>query len=199
MTETTAIGLEFNEEAHTYRFRGHQCPGVTSVLDPWSGLEHVNPEVLQAAAEFGNHVHLACHLFNMDNLDRSSLTPLVAQYLNGWEQFLEESGAQVVYSEVKVVHPEMLYAGTLDTICRVKKTNRIYDIKTGSAVPKTVGPQLAAYNEAWHAMTGQKRMRRYCVHLMPDGYNVVPLDRPEDWDIFKAALLLHRWKQGELR
>ncbi len=73
------------------------------------------------------------------------------------------------------------------------------DIKTGSGVPKTVGPQTAAYNEAWHAMTGQPRMQRSCVHLMPNSYSVKPLREPDDWDIFKAALLLHKWKQGNLR
>lgn len=197
--ETTAIGLAFDEAAHAYTFHGEPVPGVTTVLEPWSGLEFVDPLTLQAAAEFGTHVHMACDFYNKGILDRSSLDPEIEAYLAGWEKYLEESGAVVVYSEAKVVHPVYKYAGTLDTICRLKKTNRLTDIKTGSAIPKTVGPQTAAYNEAWHAMTGQDRMRRQCVHLMPNDYTVQHLDRPDDWDIFKAALTLYQWKKGLLR
>ncbi len=119
--ETTAMGLAFDEPSHSYTFRGEPVPGVTTILEPWNGLEFVDPHTLEAAAEFGNHVHLACHLHNIGDLDRSSLDPLVAEYLVGWERFLDECNAVVIYSESKVVHPRLKYAGTLDTICRIKK------------------------------------------------------------------------------
>lgn len=189
--------LAFNDADHTYKLDGGAVPGVTSVLEPYTGLEFVNWELLKAAAEFGNHVHQACHLFNMDDLHWGSLDPALIPYVEAWRDFLRDSGAVVIESEERVYSARHGYAGTLDTTCLLKKTKRIYDIKTGTTVPKTVGPQIAAYNQARREMTGESLMRRYCVHLKGDGkYNVVPLKNPRDWDIFKAALMLHRWHKN---
>jgi hypothetical protein len=157
----------------------------------------VNWELLRAAAEFGNHVHAACHLFNIDDLLWGSLDPALIPYVEAWRDFLKQSGAIVISSEKKVYSARHGYAGTLDSICLLKKTKRIYDIKSGTAVPRTVGPQVEAYNRANREMTGERLMRRYCVHLTPKGYKVVALRDPRDWDIFKAALMLRKWhKRG---
>ena len=195
-----ANDLVFEPGEHVYHYRGVKTPGVTTVLQPWNGLEHVNPEILAAAAQFGTHVHDACDLFNRGELDAEDLrerSPMVWEHVQGWKRFLDESGAVVIESELRVVSPKHGYAGTLDSICALKKTNRIYDIKTGAAVPKTVGPQIAAYNQAYREMTGSRLMKRYCVHLKSNAYTVHPLTNPSDWDIFAAALTLHRWATGE--
>ena len=195
-----ADDLVFEPGEHIYHYRGVKTPGVTGVLEPWNGLQFVDPQILAAAAQFGTHVHDACDLFNRDELDEDDLaecSPLVWEHLQGWKLFLEYSGAVVVESELRVVSAKHGYAGTLDSICALQKTNRIYDIKTGAAVPKTVGPQVAAYNQAYREMTGRRLMKRYCVHLKANAYSVHPLQNPRDWDIFKAALTLHRWQTGE--
>lgn len=195
--KTAIQGLEFEPESHTYSYAGEVVPGVTSVLEPFTGLEFVHPDVLAAASLFGTHVHDAVDLFNRGTLDEADLmdrSPLVWEYLEGWKMFLQQSGAVVIESEQKVFHPKLRYAGTLDSICAVQKTNRLYDVKSTASVPKTVGPQVAAYEEAYRAQTGGRRMKRYCVQLKPNKYSCTPLTDPRDWDIFKAALTLYRWR-----
>jgi hypothetical protein len=129
----------------------------------------------------------------MENLDRPSLSPAIEAHLRAWESFLEETGAVVMWSELQVYSAKLNYAGTLDKVLRWGETNRIIDLKTGSVVPRTVGPQLEAYNRALKEQTSGKLLRKYCVHLGPDKYTLHRLNNPQDWDIFKAALTLHHW------
>ena len=58
-------------------------------------------------------------------------------------------------------------------------------------MPRTVGPQTAAYNAALGL-----RMPRYCCLLGPGTYKLNELKDPRDFDIFKAALTLYRWRTG---
>lgn len=186
--------LEFDAALHEYHKDGRKLPSVTQVLEPYYGLEFVDWDKLKAAQEFGTHVHEACHLLNIGELNRMSLSSSVKAYVHGWERFLDESGLVVIESESRVCHDKMGYAGTLDVIGAFpEKTNQVLiDIKTGASAPKTVGPQTAAYNEA-----RGKRIPRYCCLLMPHAYNLIPLTDVRDFDIFKAALTLHRWRTGE--
>jgi len=190
--------LAFNAADHTYHLGQRQLPGVTSVLQPYyDGLEYVDWQRLKMLAEFGNHVHLACHLHNTGELDEDSLDPVVATYLAGWKLFLRQSGYVVTHSEERVYHKELLYAGTLDNVGHfppLPKQGRwpcIVDIKTGLTMPRTVGPQTAAYMAA-----RGKRMRRFCCLVGPETYKLVELKDPRDFDIFKAALTLYRWRTG---
>lgn len=189
------LDLEFNETTHTYQYQGKVVPSVTQILEPYSGLEYVDQQTLEATAEFGNHVHLATHLHDIGELDRSSLDPLVDDYLVGWEKFLKDSGAVPIYSETQIYSARLRVAGTLDRIMAWNRSNSnvMIDIKTGSSITRTVGPQTAAYDEIWHEMTGQRHMKRYCVHLKSKTYNLVKQDNPNDINIFRAALTMHRW------
>ncbi len=150
-------------------------------------------------AAFGTHVHEAVDLYNKDELDSSSLTPAVESYLAGWCRFLIESGFVVTSSEERVYHPKMGYAGTLDSmgVFLKRKEIALVDVKTGLTMPKSVGPQTAAYAEAWALSNKKRRPRRYCCLLGPGTYKLVALTDPRDFDIFKAALTIHRWNTGE--
>lgn len=185
--------IEFEPESHIYRVDGAVVPSVTQILDPYTGLEFVDRETLQRAAEFGSHVHEACHLFNMDELDRDALDADLAPYVDAWERFLDESGAVVLLSEHRVASRKYGYAGTLDSVVHWGKTKRLVDIKTGAAVPRTVGPQTFAYTQAL-SEEGESVSQRHCIHLKGDGtYSNHKLNDPRDWSIFQSALNLHNW------
>lgn len=173
-------------------------PGVTSALEPFNDLAGIDPDVLRAAAEFGTHVHQAIDMLNRGELNRLSLTQAVEAYVVGWEYFLEDSGFVVVESEARVYHPKLGYAGTLDVIGNFPdhKELCLMDIKTSATVPRTVGPQTAAYSEAYAIERRRRRLRRYCCHVGPNKYNLIPLVDVRDFDIFKAALTLHKWQTG---
>lgn len=193
------MSLEFDPATHTYRLDGRVVPSVTQILDlleDWSG---VAPEVLEAARDFGSNVHAACHLYNQDALDWSSLDPSLVPYVEGWARFLDDSGAVVILSEHQVVHRELGYAGTLDVMAEWSSARQaLIDIKSGQ-LPRTVGPQTAAYSQAYDAMSGTKpsRRHRYCVQLnptFPRGYKLHALTNPADWSIFQSALNCWRFR-----
>jgi hypothetical protein len=124
---------------------------VTEVLDPLLELDGIPRALLKAAAAFGTHVHMACDLFDRGVLDEPALDPHLSPYLAAWKLFLRDVGAEVLATEMRVAHPKLRYAGTLDKIVRWtrrgKSTLAQIDLKSGE-VPRTVGPQTAAYNEA---------------------------------------------------
>lgn len=185
--------LTFEPEEHRYFVDGREVPSVTKILEPYSCLEFVDKELLKRASEFGTNVHTACHLHDCGELDRAALDPELEPYLAGWEQFLADTGATVVLSEYRVASAYG-YAGTFDKLVAWGKSLRLIDIKSGSVVPRTVGPQVAAYVQAYAEESGAKIRDRYCLHLPGDGkYHAHKLNDARDWSIFQSALNVHRW------
>lgn len=187
-------GLTFDGPSHTYRVDGRIWPSVTQCLDRYAGLEAVPADILRRAAEFGTHVHEACHLFNEERLDWEALDPALRGHVEGWRKFLDDTGAVVLSSECRVVSRRHGFCGTLDARVAWGKSTRLIDIKSTASLPITTGPQTAAYAEAWHEMGGDRIRDRYCVQLTGEGrYKVHPLKDPRDWERFKAALVVHQW------
>lgn len=190
----SAAVLDFDPERHAYRLDGAPVPSVTQVLEPYTGLEFVDRRVLEAASEFGRHVHAACHLDNLGALDEAALDPALAPYVGAWRAFLADTGAVVAASERRVASRCHRYAGTLDTLVEWDARRALVDLKSTASVPRTVGPQTAAYAEAYTEETGERVARRYCVHLRGDGtYRVHRLAEPADWTVFLSCLNVHRW------
>jgi len=182
-----SAGLQFEAERHIYRFNGRIVPGVTSVLEPLQYLDGVPWAVLEAAREFGTHVHLACHLWNQNLLNRAALDPALEPYLDDWITFLSESGFKVTASEEKLYSKVWGYAGTADAFGLWRGTTWVLDIKSG-IVPDTVGPQLAAYQHA----AAEKPRRRLCVQLTGRGYKLHEQKDLSDFALFTSALNIYR-------
>lgn len=197
------MDLHFDEEAHAYTLNGRRVPSVTQVLDPLNALDGIPWDVLEAARIFGNHVHLACHWYNLGTLDWESLDDRLAAYVRGYVRFLTDTGFVVLASEERVASVKCGYAGTLDVRGLLPKPKSklrcLVDLKSTATLPRTVGPQTAAYENALREMTGEKIDRRYCLHLKPDAYTFVPLkDGPgiQDFTLFLSALNVHRWRNA---
>lgn len=185
--------LTFDEPTHVYELDGRQIPSVTQVLEPFSGMEFVDPIILKAASDFGTNVHIACDLFNNECLDWDQLDPALVPYVEAWDKCLRDTGAVVLKSEMRVFSSRLKCAGTLDDVVYLRNGECMYDIKSTAGVPRTVGPQTAAYAEFYKEMTGKRIKRRYCCHLKPDGrYALVELKEHSDWPIFQACLTLFR-------
>lgn len=183
-------GLEFDAEGHVYRFKGRVVPGVTSILEPLQFLDGVPWSILEAAREFGTHVHLACHLHNIGQLDEELLDPALKPYLAGWKEFLDNSGFVVTSSEQRVYHSQLGYAGTADAFGTMIDTTWVIDIKSG-VVPDTVGAQLAAYQQAYEP----RPRRRMCVQLIGDGdYRVHEQKDLSDFALFQSALNIYKFR-----
>lgn len=189
-----AAELIFREEDHTYWLGGVQIPGVTSVLDPYSGLDCVPKHILKRKAWLGTCVHIAAEYHDLGVLDEDSVHSTVAPYLDQYRKFLRESGFLPELIEQKVHHSGLLYAGTLDRTGYLGDQRVLIDLKTSAAVSKTYGPQTAAYQAALKDREGQDHVpidRRYVLLLGETRYRLIPMNAANDLVIFAAALTLH--------
>jgi hypothetical protein len=181
-------GLTFEESTHTYRYRGREVPSVTSVLRSVHNFDRVDPQLLERARIFGHHVHAATDLFDRGILDEESLDPGLGPHLAGYKLFLFETGFHVTHSEEQIYNPRQKYAGTLDTRGIWRGTTWLLDKKSG-AVPRTVGLQTAAYQQACE----EKPKRRLCLQLLPNNYKLRACEDPADWSYFVSFLNVHRF------
>lgn len=188
--------IEFDPVEHAYTVEGRRVPSVTQILSVLDNWEWVPREAMELAAQFGTHVHEAAALLVRDQLDWDSLDDALVLPMRGLQKFLDESGAVVVQSEQRVYHPGLRYAGTLDVTLHWRGGMALADFKTGSAPPRSVGPQTWAYAEALAAMGGPKIKRRYCIRLLGGDYKVDKLDDPRDGAIFTSCLNIYRFKHG---
>jgi hypothetical protein len=187
--------VQFDAATHTYTLGGRKLPSVTQVLGPLEDYSMVPPDLLEAARIRGQHVHEACDLFDRDELDWQSLDLQLVPFVEAWRNFLHESGAVVIASEVRVVHAQLGYAGSPDKVLSWGKRIVVPDLKATAIVPRTVGAQTAAYAQAYQAMHGCRVPDRYCIHLKDGKYTTHPRRSPTDWTLFLSALNCHNFKE----
>lgn len=198
MSTSVAEGLTFEPEGHIYRLGGKVLPSVTQVLSLLEDFSAVRPDVLEAARIFGQHVHEACALDLRGRLDWASLDPDLVPYVESLRRFLKDSGFKIIASECRVVHRAHGFAGTLDLYGLLSARRVQIDIKSG-AMPRTVGPQTAAYEQAMLADKGAATQARYCLQLNPEfrcGYKLHPLTQRTDWHNFLSALNCWRFRNA---
>lgn len=181
-----------DEESHTYTLAGKKLPGVTSILQPLSGLHFIDREVLDAASAFGRAVHKACELDDLGELDEEQLDPALGPYLSAWRKFSRDYAVKWTLIETLVHNAQQGYAGTLDRYGLVKGDDTVVDLKSSATLSPTVGPQLAAYQRA---IPGASLItKRMGVLLKPDGnYEARRYTSPGDWPLFVSLLTLQRW------
>jgi hypothetical protein len=181
--------LTFDPATHSYRYDGVAVPSVTQILAPLSDFSFVDPHVLEAARAFGTAVHYACELDDRGELDEEALDPALLPYLQQWRKFCREHACKWEWIERKVYHERMRYAGTLDRAGFIDGARGVLDIKSGSDLYPSVGPQLAAYAMAIEPATGHL-LRRYGLRLHPTGYELKAYTSPTDWPVFASLITL---------
>lgn len=185
--------LTFEDDTHTYRLNGQVVPGVTSILAPLTDYSRVPPHVLEAASNFGKAVHKACELDDLAELDEETLDPALVPYLDAWRKFSEDH--RVAWQEIErpLANTALRYAGTPDRIGDVSGELAVVDIKTTVELYPSVGPQLAAYANAYSGIRAPA-MKRIAVQLKRDGtYVAKPYTDATDWPLFCSLLTLRNW------
>lgn len=191
--------IHFDPTSHSYTLDGRRLPNVTSILEPLSSYAGVPRHILDAAAERGNHVHKACELVLWDLLDEDELADEYKPYIAAFKQFLVETRFSADHIEARVYHKELLYAGTLDLggVLPGRKPRRaLIDIKTTFKLLPSVGPQTAAYIDAWNSTHDKDAhfQDRYGLQLKPDGtYKMLPFTDPLDMNVFRSCLVIHNF------
>lgn len=198
-------GLTFDRDTHTYCLDGHVIPHVTQVTDTLCSYAGVPWDVLERKREIGEAVHYATELDDAGDLDDASLPDEIRGYVEAWRKFKRETGFIVGVAEMRVHSTRFRFAGTLDRIGtfeqlkHVKPTMRcLIDLKTTYAILPAVGPQTAAYAQAYNETfpDGARINKRCAVQLKTDGtYNLHDCADVSDWNVFISALNLLNWKQ----
>jgi hypothetical protein len=129
-------------------------PSVTEVLkitqspyiEQWwrrVGQEDAN-RVLESATRFGKRLHVAAEHVAWGRWDEvdEDLRP----YARAVRRFIDEHLEAVLETELELVSPRLRFGGTLDLYCRLKDgALAVVDYKTGPALTREHGLQLAAY------------------------------------------------------
>jgi hypothetical protein len=194
--------ISFEEETHTYRDEhGNIVPGVTRILKPLEDFEHVPQDVLAAAADLGTKVHKAVEWHIAGTLDWKSLDPHLAPYVKAADKWLAQVKPDILATELLLHNDKLGYAGLADIVFQYRKRKRYYlaigDWKTSVTLPKTVGPQTAAYAGAYELMHDlSAKVERTCILLKPNGEpkDYPQRDRDVDDIVFRSCLNVFNFK-----
>lgn len=186
----TPIGLDFNEDTHTYKLNGKELISTTTLLTK----HHLSPsyggvdeKTLDKAREYGNQVHKEIEDYVKHGIITNSIE------LSSFIKWLNTSGYEVVDSEYLVCND--IIGGKVDLLLKHKETGVyvICDIKTTSIIHKeSVSWQVSIYNylDEDIALVGM------CLHFLKDGSieaESIPLKAPKD-----IARLIECERNGEL-
>lgn len=198
--------IHFDPTAHAYTLNGKRLPNVTSILSPLSEYAEIPRHILDAASERGNYVHKMCELYLWGTLDESGIEPEYAGYLEAFKRFLSETGFEAAHIEERVYHRELMYAGTIDLGGTLPPRGRmrkakfaLIDIKTTFRLLQSVGPQTAAYLEAWNShKPAQPFEERFGLQLKKEGtYVLQPYPSSTDFNIFRSCLAVHNFMRKQ--
>ena len=178
--------LEFDEESHRYRFGARVVPSVTQVLER-AGLVDAQFVTRDALAR-GSAVHAEIARLIVDGTGEPSAYAVQAM------RFCEDLDVRIIATEEMVFHPLAWYAGRIDLVCKINGRVWLIDWKLNT-IYKTVGPQLAAYKEAWNLGRKKNRIEKVgAVRLTERAYQFVDsqsslwqTDVRADLDVFLKA------------
>lgn len=194
-----ASGLQFDEALHRYTLDGHHLPSVTTILAPITAQEYraVDRETMERAAVLGKAVHKLIELDIAGILDEDGLADALRPYLAQWRQFRDQSGFRAHFSEERSHSAKYGYAGTYDLFGTLNRKFALIDLKRTASVPRTAGPQTAAYVQIIreNSFDLTANIDRFALHLTPERWRLVPFTDPNDLRVFLAALTLHNFME----
>jgi len=171
---------------------GDELPRVSQILK-LAGVLPDSTYLPQSALDRGTAVHLYTELYDRGRLDESQVDPIVAPYLEGYKNFLLETGAEVIGIEEKVESRIYQYQGRLDRRLKIGKDFLVMDIKCGQPMPWHA-LQLAAYSLTLPPEYSRFRLGVCLDQSYPRGYKLAKYKERSDYDIWKACLTLFHWK-----
>lgn len=179
-----------NHEYHTNN--GTIIDSVTQILK--TELDTYNYSNANNAALRGTHIHIACELWDKNDLNEETLDPIIKPYLEQYKLALKNEGIEILQNELRRYSEKYLFAGTIDKVAKLKKVkNILIDIKSG-VFEKWHFIQLGAYGELIRPEF--KIDEYYDLYLKPDSYNFVKQDGKKGFSYFLAIMASHNIKKN---
>jgi hypothetical protein len=163
---------------------------VTTVLNPFSGLDKVDPKVLSHAAERGTKVHKICEGI-MAGLGEFGVDDETAGYVESFKKWWGE-GRYVLSIERRFYCDELQLTGQIDLIY-VNGGGEccILDLKTSSRVSPTWRAQGCAY--AYLAQTNGIDVHRVqFLHLRRDGRDPTLIEYDPEPEFFAEVFRVYK-------
>lgn len=158
---------------------------VSNILNPFSGLDKINPEVLAHAADRGTRVHRICEsiIIGLGEFDVEEETrPYIESFKKWWEK-----GHDVIMVEERFWDDDLKITGQVDLIIKTQDGLAIVDLKTSSRPSKTWPAQGSAY--AYLAKKAKHDIKKiYFLHLLKTGKEAKVYEYPIDDGFFFAIL-----------
>ena len=163
---------------------GEMADGI-KVVD--AAISKSKEEVIAAAAN-GTRVHemLEEHVSRGGLLDNS---PEAIGFKNWQKKFKPE----FIETEQILFHPELLYAGTCDLICKIKGETWIIDYKTSNKLYNKNGLQLTSYAMAKEEISDMQIDKIGCLQLGKNKQGYYFKEYKRDDDIFTGLVKLFSW------
>ena len=168
---------------------------VTSVLYPFSNLQHINPEILARAAARGTKVHKICEAI-VKGLGEIGVDEETWGYIESFKKWWE-TDIQVVMIEKRFWNDALRLTGQVDFIINTPEGLAVVDIKTSSRPSKTWQAQGNAY--AYLASKAGHDIRKiFFLHLNKHGKKPKLIEYPVDHSFFLAIFrtFLHFYQEG---
>lgn len=170
---------------------------VTEVLSPFSGLDQIDPIVLENAARRGTNVHLALDAF-IEGLPMKIEDPSYGGYLHSALGFLLKKN--FVTKPKRFFDDDLMITGECDAIYKDESGLVLVDFKTSSKESKTWMLQGSAYAHLARK-AGYDIKRIEFVHLLKDGKPCKIYEYEEDFELYLKCLDVYRYffeKKGRL-
>jgi len=192
------MNIEFDDLKHIYKVDGIQKECVSDIL---SGLgykfqsQFVNPVLLENSQLWGKNFHLVTHLWDLGQLDETSVDPALIPSFEEWIRFKKDYDAEIISSEEKLYSKRYDFCGTPDKVARIKNQLCILDIKTGDTIDKKkCALQTAAYKILVDENSRENVKNRWVIHIPQGGhYKVEPFDYSGDVPGFINGLGWYRY------
>lgn len=183
MTAQVAGVLHFDEQRHRYTDRLGRIHSVTQTLKH-SG--HCRRQFRAGDAHKGTLAHKAIELHLRGDLIEETLDAALLPHVHGFKQWFKATKPEIIGSELKLYHPGLRRAGTLDFLGVIADELWLIDYKTGSPVGwhslQTAGYKLLL------AHWGIKVDKRASLYLPFEGSpHLKPHGNPRDESDFYAA------------
>ncbi len=162
---------------------------VTACLYPFSGLSHIDPEILANAAERGTKVHEICDAM-MNDIGVFNISDTYEGYINSFTQWIP--GKKFVSRPSRFYCDKYYISGEIDGLYKEKDGYVLFDIKTPARESKTWMLQGSAYSYL-AKQAGFNIIRIEFIKLDKTGKEPKVFTYKEDFNAFVNCLEVYRY------